>query len=530
MRNALLAAGIAASAIATGQTHGGEDPAPVAVHAWVRPTDGTPAALQHIGDITFVLGGNTITATFTFAPAYRYLDKWYDFRWINVIVNEQLPAGFNIDTDGDGCCDFLQGAAGKFDSDGDGVTETWLPFAYVDCPPAGAANDCASGTAIAHETPAIDPQPGQSGFGDGQPYYWNTLAPGAWPAAHTECLNSIFQDGRAGPVGNSIHFNTFLVIDAKTPPNPPANTFWVLEGFDWTFTSPAAGAPTATLNGPLAPNPALINNALNNVQAGANPPAAAFGAWTAAPRVDCPLQICPVQLSVTCTSFGVDPDEPNCCLFNWEVTNNGTEPVSQFYLDLEAGDGAQRCRIIHLDPWNVVQCYGWDNAFPSNWGVFCFMAPIPEEALQPGQTKRGMLEIDTNSAGVNVNIPGWHPFNVLMDAIHCHVTDYSPMCLGVMCPNGEFGPHIANDIHGRDQAKFWSPGGDWVCIGGTACPWDCGGTGDGNVNVTDLLALLAQWGGPGSCDFNKNGAVDVTDLLKLLAHYSIDPTGQGCPQ
>ncbi len=74
-------------------------------------------------------------------------------------------------------------------------------------------------------------------------------------------------------------------------------------------------------------------------------------------------------------------------------------------------------------------------------------------------------------------------------------------------------------------------------LAGPSCPWDCDGSGDGNVNVADLLALLGQYdplapavcGGGGSCDYNGNGCVDVTDLLKLLGHYTTDPLGVGCP-
>ena len=55
------------------------------------------------------------------------------------------------------------------------------------------------------------------------------------------------------------------------------------------------------------------------------------------------------------------------------------------------------------------------------------------------------------------------------------------------------------------------------------CPSDI--NGDGNVNVTDLLAVLAAWGpNPGhAADFNNDGFVNVTDLLELLAAWD------GCP-
>ncbi len=51
------------------------------------------------------------------------------------------------------------------------------------------------------------------------------------------------------------------------------------------------------------------------------------------------------------------------------------------------------------------------------------------------------------------------------------------------------------------------------------CPEDCG-DGDGNVGIVDLLALLAQWGGPGSCDIEEDdGVVNIEDLLELLEHW-----------
>ena len=78
-------------------------------------------------------------------------------------------------------------------------------------------------------------------------------------------------------------------------------------------------------------------------------------------------------------------------------------------------------------------------------------------------------------------------------------------------------------------------GGFWA-IGTAAapCPWDCDGSNDGIVSVTDLLALLGQYDSEspnnctgGSCDFNGDGCVDVLDLLKQLGHY--DSAGVGCP-
>ena len=55
------------------------------------------------------------------------------------------------------------------------------------------------------------------------------------------------------------------------------------------------------------------------------------------------------------------------------------------------------------------------------------------------------------------------------------------------------------------------------------CPWDL--SGDGEVNVADLLLLLADFG---SCDgtqadFDGDGVVAVPDLLALLAHWGPCP-------
>jgi len=54
------------------------------------------------------------------------------------------------------------------------------------------------------------------------------------------------------------------------------------------------------------------------------------------------------------------------------------------------------------------------------------------------------------------------------------------------------------------------------------CPWDCGGDNDGNTGITDFLALLAQWGGLGSCDFD-GGGVGINDFLELLANWGPCP-------
>jgi hypothetical protein len=45
------------------------------------------------------------------------------------------------------------------------------------------------------------------------------------------------------------------------------------------------------------------------------------------------------------------------------------------------------------------------------------------------------------------------------------------------------------------------------------------------VNVVDFLALLAQWGGVGSCDCDQppDGVVNVVDFLAILADWGSCP-------
>ena len=49
--------------------------------------------------------------------------------------------------------------------------------------------------------------------------------------------------------------------------------------------------------------------------------------------------------------------------------------------------------------------------------------------------------------------------------------------------------------------------------------------GDGIVNVTDLLAVLAAWGPCEECleDIDGNGIVNVTDVLALLGAWGACP-------
>jgi hypothetical protein len=59
------------------------------------------------------------------------------------------------------------------------------------------------------------------------------------------------------------------------------------------------------------------------------------------------------------------------------------------------------------------------------------------------------------------------------------------------------------------------------------CPEDCDfltlGWPDGVVGVNDFLALLAQWGGGGTCDIDGNGTVNIQDFLLMIAAWGPCP-------
>jgi hypothetical protein len=82
-------------------------------------------------------------------------------------------------------------------------------------------------------------------------------------------------------------------------------------------------------------------------------------------------------------------------------------------------------------------------------------------------------------------------------------------------------------LHDSHPGAGGQSGGGYVVSGGyvsgvrtataLSCPGDC--NGDGQVNTTDLLALLSQWGTDGNCDFNATNSVEIGDLLMLLSGW-----------
>jgi hypothetical protein len=87
-------------------------------------------------------------------------------------------------------------------------------------------------------------------------------------------------------------------------------------------------------------------------------------------------------------------------------------------------------------------------------------------------------------------------------------------------------PRFEDDPNTPDTGNGRSPLVDVGAYEFPGCPWDCDGTNDGSVNVSDFLALLAQWDttsppcdSGGDCDVNGDGTVGITDFLALLTAW-----------
>ena len=103
-------------------------------------------------------------------------------------------------------------------------------------------------------------------------------------------------------------------------------------------------------------------------------------------------------------------------------------------------------------------------------------------------------------------------------------------CASIECPQPEgacCGGSWCLDLGEEDCAAV---GGDWhgdgsECADPTACS-DCHGdiNADGIVDVTDLLAVIGDWGAAGGdSDVNADGIVDVADLLAVIGAWGACP-------
>ncbi len=201
----------------------------------------------------------------------------------------------------------------------------------------------------------------------------------------------------------------------------------------------------------------------------------------------------------------------------WNDTRNSVfHDTSELYYSFSSDGGASWSPNTALSPsWNSL--IGW-----------------------PNQEKIGDY-YDMVSDKVGAHLAYAATFNGEQDVYYLRIGDYDCNGNGVADPdditNLTSGDCNANGIPDECEIAAGTEtdgNGNGVPDSCEPCPWDCDGSNDGVVSVTDLLALLAQYDplSPadctgGACDYNGDGCVDVVDLLKLLAHY--DPAGVGCP-
>ena len=171
----------------------------------------------------------------------------------------------------------------------------------------------------------------------------------------------------------------------------------------------------------------------------------------------------------------------------------------------------------------------------------CDGCPLDPTKIEPGQCDCGTPDTDTDGDGVadcNDACP-LDPMKTDPGACGCGVEDLDADADGVFdcmdnCP-GTANPS-QTDCNGNGIGDACEAFADCNANGipddcdpdgnGTGIPDDCESRGDSNgdgfVDVTDLLALLAVWGPcPAPCpeDLNGDGSVNVTDLLALLANW-----------
>ena len=127
------------------------------------------------------------------------------------------------------------------------------------------------------------------------------------------------------------------------------------------------------------------------------------------------------------------------------------------------------------------------------------------------------LATDGSGWAVTPNNPQGNPF----DAVNCFPGDGRVLIGQFSTANGTsiqgtmYLQYRINGVYENSVGSFQHPPAQ-------PCPWDCGDN-DGTVGIVDFLAMLAQWGTPGSCDSDGDGAVGIVDFLALKGHWGPCP-------
>ncbi len=154
------------------------------------------------------------------------------------------------------------------------------------------------------------------------------------------------------------------------------------------------------------------------------------------------------------------------------------------------------------------------------WRVFSFgtAGTISDFSLNTpitiGRWYRVQMELETASGDIGLKI-----WDLSSDTL---LLDNSTVLPGWTAEDGHYDAVAVSEgelSEGLTQANRAVVDNVHVQVG--PCPWDCGNN-DSDVGIVDFLALLAQWGGAGSCDFD-GGGVGINDFLDLLANWGPCP-------
>ncbi|MHC5016959.1 MAG: hypothetical protein ACYTGM_21115 [Planctomycetota bacterium] len=131
----------------------------------------------------------------------------------------------------------------------------------------------------------------------------------------------------------------------------------------------------------------------------------------------------------------------------------------------------------------------------------------------------------------------WAPWTAVIDLIALIEEENPPT--GTECHYGPpvIGPHGAEPpwhVYRCEPSACWKIGANDLLVDDTPgapnqpclpCPWDCQATPNCVVDVSDFLAILAQWGQEGtSCDFGLGEpGVGINEFLSFLSNFGPCP-------